>query len=197
MVEAKDAYLTSSGVSAGDAVVLERWTDDRFKLHMHVIKNASDSIVASAVTTTTKGKAKRGAAGTAGTTPHCTKCPSKPVPSWPQEAKPYSPGSLEALHDAALLCANTPFPNPSRGLYRQTVAPGRIDASNLLGRSAVPAAAVAAADAAAVLQQGLSPAVAADITAQIGDAGHELGRRRKDAVCLLPAAGNDADTKGE
>ena len=182
-------------MSAGDAVVLQRWTDDRCKLHMHVIKNASDSFVASAVTTTTKGKTKR---GTAGMTPHRTKCPSKPVPkSWTQEAKPYSPGSLEALHDAALLCANSPFPNPSTGLYRQTVAPGRVDASNHLGRSAVPAAAVAAADAAAVLQQGLFPAGAADITAQIRDAGHELGRRHNDAVFPLPAAGNDADTKDE
>lgn len=179
--------------------MLERWTDDRFKLHMHVIKNASDSIVASAVTTT-KGKAKRGTAGTAS---HRTKCPSKPVPSWSQEAKPYSPGSLEALHDAALLCANSPFPNPSTGLYRQTAVPGRVDASNLLGRSAVPAAAVAAAvaaaDAAAVLQQGLFPPVAADMPAQIADAGQgqESARRHDETACLLPAADNILNSKDE
>lgn len=174
--------------------MLERWTDDRFKLHMHVIKNASDSMVSSAVpNTTNKGKARR---GTAGTAPHRTKCPPKPAPSWSQEAKRYSPGSLEALHDAALLCANSPFPNPSTGLHRQTAAPGRVDASNLLGRSAVPAAAVAAADAAAVLQQGLFPAVAADMPAQIADSeqGQELGRRHNDAACLLPAADNTSNS---
>lgn len=179
--------------------MLERWTDDRFKLQMHVIKNASDSIVASAVTTTTKGKAKRGTAGTAGATSHRTKCPSKPVPSWSLEAKPYSPGSLEALHDAALLCANSPFPNPSTGLYRQTVAPGRFDFSHLSGQQAVTAAAVAAADAAAVLQQGLFPAVAADMTEQVAHAeqGQELGRRHDDAACLLPAADNISNSKDE
>lgn len=184
---------TKHEMSAGDAVVLERWTDDRFKLHMHIIKDASDSVVASAVPTTNKGKAKR---GTAGLTQRRTKSksPSKPVPTCCRDPKPYSPGSLEALHDAALLCANTPFPNPSTDPHRQFVAPS-IQFTDSSGRSAVPAAAVAAADAAAVQQQGLRPAVAADMTAPHANAEQDSVQHHDDPACLTSAADNDANHK--
>ena len=178
-------------VCAGDAVVLQRWTDDRFKLHMHIIKDASDSIVASAVPNTTKGKAKR---GTAGMTQRRTKTKSPPnlVPSCRQDARPYGPGSLslEALHDAALLCADTPFPHPSTSTHRQFVAPSN-ECTDTAGRSVVPAAVVAAADAAAVQQQGSRAAVATDL-AQNADRDQESVRYHDDAVCLSTAAQNDA-----
>ena len=186
--------------SAGDAVQLQRWTDDRFKLHMHIIKDASDSIVASAVPTT-KGKAKRGTAGTAQRRTK-VKSSSNPVPTCRQDPKPYPPASLEALHDAALLCANIPLSNPSTHPDRQCVAPS-IGFADSSGRGAVPAAAVAAADAAAVQQQGLRPAVAADMTAQHADAEQDSGQYHDadaeqdsgqyhdDAASLTTAAGNE------
>lgn len=180
---------TKHDMSAGDAVLLQRWTDDRFKLHIRIIKNASDSIVASAVPTTSKGRAKRGTAGTAQRRTK-VKSPSNPVTSC-QAPKFYSPGSLEALHDAALLCANTPFPNPSTDPHREFVVPkiGLIDSS---GRSAVRAAAVAAADAAAVQQQSLRPAVAADASA---DTEQDSVQYHDDAACLTTAADDEAVCK--
>lgn len=187
------SMTTKHDAFAGDAVVLQRWTDDRFKLHMHIIKDASDSVVASAVTTTIKGKGKH---GTASTTQRRTKVklPSNPVPTCCQDPKPYSPGSLEALHDAALLCANTPFPNPSTDPHRQFMAPS-IQSADCSGRSTVSAAAVAAADAAAVQQQGLRPAVAADMTVQHAITEQDSVQYRADAACLTSAADNDADHK--
>ena len=173
---------------AGDAVVLQRWSDDRFKLHMHIIKDAFDSMVASA--TTSKGKAKR---GTAGMTQRRTKVkpPSTSVPSCRQELKPYSPGSLEALHDAALLCANSPSPDPSTGAarQRQDMAPS-LDLADTPGGSVVPAAAVAAADAAALWQQGSPCAVAADMTAEKAVSEQNSGQHKNDAASPMTAADN-------
>lgn len=152
---------------AGDAVVLERWSDDRFTLHMHIIKNASDSMVAAA---TTKGKAKRRTTRTTQRRAHA-ESPGISVPTSRQASKPYSPGSLEALHDAALLCANSPSPDPSTGAAAplgQDLAPS-LDLADNSGGSSVPAEAVLAADAAAVQQQASEVGLAAGFTAQKGD----------------------------
>lgn len=170
-------------VPAGDAVVLERWSDDRFTLHMHIIKNASDSMVAAA---TTKGKAKR---STARTTQRRTRAesPGISVLTSRQAPKPYSPGSLEALHDAALLCANSPSPDPTTGAaapLRQDLAPS-LDLADSSGGSSVPAAAVLAADAAAVQQQASELGLAAGFTARKGNPQqHSVCHRNGTAIGL-------------
>ncbi len=173
--EESQPYVYQLDVLAGDAVVLERWSEDRFTLHMHIIKNASDSMVASA---TTKGKAKR---STARTTLRRTRAepPVVSAPACRQASKPYSPGSLEALHDAALLCANSPSPDPTTRAAThgtQDLAPslGLADDS---GGSFVPAAAVLAADAAAVQQQASELGLAAALTAA------QQAGAQQDSVC--------------
>lgn len=148
----------------GDAIVLERWTADRFKLHMHIIKNASDSMIASA--TTSKGKAKRSAA-------RKVKSLSKAGSASCQAPKSYSPASLEALHDAALLCADSPSPAPKSVTTAspiQHLAPNPdLSDSEGQGGSGVPAAAVAAADAAALNLEGSELAMAAGLIALRAD----------------------------
>ncbi len=111
-------------LSAGDAVILERWTEDRFQLQMHIIRDASEENIAAV--TGAKSKAKRGIARAAG--PRVTKprSPSKrsprsgaicspaaqgQSPSKGPSGQGYSPSrgnssALEALHDAALMCAS-------------------------------------------------------------------------------------------
>ena len=151
---------------------------------MHIIKNASDSIIASA--TTGKGKAKRSTArkvkslSKSGST-------SRPAP------KSYSPGSLEALHDAALLCANSPSPAPRSGT---AAAPTQNLALNLdladseeHGGSGVPAAAVAAADAAALNLEGSKLAMAAGLIALKADSEQQ---QHGAAVPLAEVVSSDA-----
>ncbi|KAL3155684.1 hypothetical protein ABBQ32_012710 [Trebouxia sp. C0010 RCD-2024] len=175
--------VKQKGIRVGDAVVLERWSDDRFTLHMHIIKNASDSMVAAA---TTKGKAKR---STARTTQRRTRAesPGISVLTSRQAPKPYSPGSLEALHDAALLCANSPSPDPTTGAaapLRQDLAPS-LDLADSSGGSSVPAAAVLAADAAAVQQQASELGLAAGFTARKGNPQqHSVCHRNGTAIGL-------------
>lgn len=157
---------------AGDAIVLERWTEDRFKLHMHIIKSASEEAVAAV--TTGRSKAKR---GTARTAQRVTK-PRSPAKRSPRvtnhsttASQGHSPGqgiisqgyslsrgqssALEALHDAALLCADSaPLasdPDANKTASGRGLAPTQNrPQATAYGGSMVSAAAVAAADAAAV-----------------------------------------------
>jgi len=186
-------------LSAGDAVILERWTEDRFKLQMHIIRDASEENVAAV--TGAKSKAKRGTARAAG--PRVTKprSPSKRSPRGGAICSPaaqgqspmngpsgqgYSPSrgnssALEALHDAALLCAS-PSSLPS-GSQMAQVASGGTLASNMTlaqpmshGRSMVSAAAVAAADAAALNLEDPKASTAGDIRAEEDGDAQEQGR---------------------
>lgn len=153
--------------------MLERWTEDRFNLQMHIIKDASEENIAAV--TGGKSKAKRGTARAAG--PRVTKprSPSKrsprggaicspaaqgQSPSTAPSGQGYSPSTgnssaLEALHDAALMCAS-PSSLPSGSQMAQaasgwTLAPNRpLPQPPSHGGSMVSAAAVAAADAAAL-----------------------------------------------
>ncbi|KAL0030998.1 hypothetical protein WJX79_007789 [Trebouxia sp. C0005] len=70
--------VKQKGIKVGDAVMLERWTEDRFNLQMHIIKDASEENIAAV--TGGKSKAKRGTARAAG--PRVTKprSPSKRSP---------------------------------------------------------------------------------------------------------------------
>lgn len=186
-------------LSAGDAVILERWTEDRFKLQMHIVRDASEENVAAV--TGAKSKAKRGTACAAG--PRVTKprSPSKRSPRSGAVCSPaaqgrspsngpsgqgYSPSrgnssALEALHDAALMCAS-----PSSllsGSQMAQVASGGALAPNMIlpqpashGGSMVSAAAVAAADAAALNLEDSRLSMASEIrTEQCGYA-QEQGR---------------------
>lgn len=156
----------------GDAVVLERWTSDRFKLHLHIVKDASDSTVAA--TTISKGKAKRATARKAHRSAK-TKSPSISSPACSLAHKTYSPDSLEALHDAALLCANSPSPDPSAGTAAASYQglASSDESSGFEGGSGVPAAAVAAADAAALHLEGSQLAMAAGLVALKADSEHQ------------------------
>ncbi len=170
-------------LSAGDAVILERWTEDRFQLQMHIIRNTSEENIPAV--TGAKSKAKRGIACAAGPCVTKPRSPSKRSPrsgvicspaaqgqnpSKGSSGQGYSLGNssaLEALHDAALMCAS-PASVPS-GSQMAQVASGRTLAPNVNlpqpashGGSIVLAAAVAAADAAA-----LNPANSRLSTAEI------------------------------
>ena len=185
--------------SAGDAVILERWTEDRFNLQMHIIKDASEENIAAV--TGSKSKAKRGTARAAG--PRITKprSPSKRSPRGGAICSPaaqgqspsngpsgqgYSPSrghssALEALHDAALMCAS-PSSLPS-GSQMAQVASGGILASNMTlsqplshGGSMVSAAVVAAADAAALNPEDSRSSMANEIRAEEDGYAQEQGR---------------------
>ena len=135
----------------GDAVVLERWTEDRTKLHLHVIKGKSQDLLA-APSSITKIKAKR-AARPAQRTKH-GKASNGPTAKQ-TSGQGYSPirgtsGALEALHDAALLCANTG--TASGQLERTEGCDSNLEAPSK--GHGVSAAAVAAADAAALRLDG-------------------------------------------
>ncbi|KAL0022329.1 hypothetical protein WJX77_000675 [Trebouxia sp. C0004] len=131
--------VKQKGIKVGDAVILERWTEDRFKLQMHIIRDASEESIAAA--TGVKSKAKRGIARAAG--PRVTK-PRSPTKRFPRggavcspaaqgqspsrgpPGQGYSPSrgissALEALHDAALMCAS-PASLPSGSQMAQVLA---------------------------------------------------------------------------
>jgi len=186
-------------LSAGDAVVLERWTEDRFKLQMHIIKDASEENVAAV--TGSKSKAKRGTARAAG--PRVTKprSPSKRSPRSGAICSPaaqgqspsngpsgqgYSPSrgnssALEALHDAALMCAS-PSSLPSGSQMAQVASGGTLAPNMKLpqpashGGSMVSAAAVAAADAAALNLEDPKLSTASEIRAEQCSYAQEQGR---------------------
>ncbi len=201
--------LTKAPCAAGDAVVLERWTEDRFKLRMHIIKDASEGAVAAV--TNGRGRAKRATARTAQRAAK-PKSPSKrsaraspsgspasqgylPVaggpaqgysptrvdsaqvysPSTRSSAQGYSPArgnssALEALHDAALMCANPTslgVEQAAAGFAGGQLAPelARPDSD---GGNVVLAAATAAADAVALNLDGSKLALAAGFTTDQG-----------------------------
>lgn len=169
--------------------MLQRWSDDRFTLHLHIIKNASDSMVACAIST--KGKTKR---STARTTQRRTQAKSPPasVPTCRQPSKPYSPGSLEALHDAALLCANSPSPHPNTGAaatLTQNMAPS-LDLADDSGGNSVPAAAVLAADAAALQQQASQSGLAPGLMAKQAGTQQDSGCQQTGGTSPLAAYDN-------
>jgi hypothetical protein len=185
-------------LSAGDAVILERWTEDRFQLQMHIIRDASEENIAAV--TGAKSKAKRGIARAAG--PRVTKprSPSKrsprsgaicspaaqgQSPSKGPSGQGYSPSrgnssALEALHDAALMCAS-PASVPSGSQMAQIASGGTLAPNVKLpqpashGGSIVLAAAVAAADAAALYPEN-SRLSTAEIRAEQGGYAREQGR---------------------
>ena len=186
-------------LSAGDAVVLERWTEDRFKLQMHIIRDASEENIAAV--TSGKSKAKRGIARAAG--PRVTKprSPSKrssrggaicsptaqgQSPSKGPSGQGYSSSrgnssALEALHDAALMCAS-PASLPSGSQMAQVASGGTLAQNMNLpplashGRSMVSAAAVAAADAAALNLEDPKLTTASEIRAEEDGYAQEQGR---------------------
>lgn len=191
--------VKQKGIKVGDAVILERWTEDRFNLQMHIIKDASEENIAAV--TGSKSKAKRGTARAAG--PRITKprSPSKRSPRGGAICSPaaqgqspsngpsgqgYSPSrghssALEALHDAALMCAS-PSSLPS-GSQMAQVASGGILASNMTlsqplshGGSMVSAAVVAAADAAALNPEDSRSSMANEIRAEEDGYAQEQGR---------------------
>ena len=178
---------------AGDAVVLERWTEDRFKLRMHIIKDASEEFIAAA--TAAKPKAKRSTARTA-QRGKPARSPSKRVSrsasgaatafqtcSSPEAAalakayassskQGYSPGrgdssALDALHAAALLCADPASLPPEAEIQAPAISKSApmSDAVGHHSRIGVSAAAVAAADAAALKLDGSNLLLAAGLSA--------------------------------
>lgn len=187
-------------MAAGDAIVLERWTEDRFKLHMHIIKSASDEAVAAV--TTGRSKAKRGTARTVQrvtkprspakrsprVTNHSTTASQGHSPGKGIASQGYSPSrgqssALEALHDAALLCADsvplTSNPETNATASGRNLAPtlNRSQPVPYVG-SMVSAAAVAAADAAAVSNGDAKLAVATGYNAdQVDLADRVQGRK--------------------
>ena len=136
----------------GDAVVLERWTEARTKLHLHIIKGKAQDLPAMS-SSITKVKSKR-AARPAQRAKHAkpangsaAKQPSGQGCSPPRGTS----GALEALHDAALLCATTLNSNMMTSLGHQGGLEGSAPALNEHSEGhGVSAAVVAAADAAAL-----------------------------------------------
>lgn len=138
-------------VCAGDAVVLERWTEDRTKLHLHIIKGKAQDLPA-ASSRITKDKSRR-TARSAQRAKHAKPAHGSAAKK-PME-QGYSPtrgtsGALEALHDAALLCASTLKSDIAINLHHQTDVEDANPNPNDLLDGHVSAAAVAAADAAAL-----------------------------------------------
>lgn len=132
--------------------MLERWTEDRTKLQLHVIKGKSQDLLA-ASSGITKVKARRTArpAQRAKQSKQSNNFAAK-QPS-PQGYSPVrgTSGALEALHDAALLCASTLHSDKATYLDNEK---GMRRSNSMLNDSldghVVSAAAVAAADAAAL-----------------------------------------------
>lgn len=190
--------VKQKGIKVGDAVILERWTEDRFKLQMHIIRDASEENIAAV--TGAKSKAKRGIARAAG--PRVTK-PRSPLTRSPCSGAICSPAAqvqspskgpsgqgyslsrgnssaLEALHDAALMCAS-PASLLSGSQMAQVDSGGTLAPNMNLtqplshGGSMVSAAAVAAADAAALNSEDPGLSTATEIRAEDGGYAQEQG----------------------
>ena len=136
--------------------MLERWTEDRTKLHLHVIKGKSQDLPA-APSSITKVKSKRAARPAQRSKRGKASNGSAAEQTTGQGYSPSrgTSSALEALHDAALLCANTFSPDAASSMSQraQTMGSDTNHDTSSEGHG-VSAAAVAAADAAALRLDG-------------------------------------------